>query len=271
MRGERAVEARNLPCDANLRQVVRTEGMATKSKKAPYTLDQARQDVLEKLRGAGAKGGSPPAAKTEPKRSLLLQAVEELETERAIFADRTVKKPKFFLIEFAPTAESVAGKIEQLAALKHPELLGLPELKKAAKKLEQTFFAEAIQQLESSRRLLKLRRKTAALYAHGESLRGALGEARNSAPSSSAPFAEQAVRKAYRELLRDTGFPDVEISALQAATGAPMEPLKEWLRAEHRHGRAVFGLGDWSLASEQARAGVIELRGDRYLVVRLEE
>jgi hypothetical protein len=48
-----------------------------------------------------------------------------------------------------------------------------------------------------------------------------------------------------------------------------MEALKSWLLAEHQHGRAVFGLGDWSLADAETRAGLIELRGDRYLFVRL--
>ena len=243
--------------------------MATKSKKAPFTLEQARSAVVEKLRAFGAKGGSPPAAKPEPKRSLLLQAVADLEAEQLIFADRTGSKPKFFLSEFAPSAGGVAAKIEQLAASKHPELLALPELKKAATKLEQSFFSEAIQQLEAARRLLRFRRKTTAVYAHGDSIRSALGEA--AAAPNNPTISPEAVRDAYHELVRRTGFPDVEIAALQSAAHAPLDTLKEWLRAEHRSGRAVFGLGDWSLASESVRAAVIEMRGERYLLVRLEE
>src|SRR5260221_4040307 len=81
---------------------------------------------------------------------------------------------------------------------------------------------------------------------------------------------DSTVRRSYEDLVRLAGFPDVEIATLQRQSGVPMAALKEWLLAEHQGGRAIFGIGDWSLADEATRAGVIELRGDRYLLVRLE-
>ena len=78
------------------------------------------------------------------------------------------------------------------------------------------------------------------------------------------------IRRTYHDLVRLSGFPDVEIAALQRHAGVPMGALKDWLLTEHQHGRATFSTGDWSLASETVRAGVIDMRGERYLLVHLE-
>lgn len=235
--------------------------------KISFSLEQARSLALGKIGAKGAKGSGSPvsAAMKEPKRSLLEKALADLESERAIFVERSGKKPLFLLAEFAPNTHTVSIKVDQLAAQKHPELLTAIQLKKAAGKIEQAFFSTALEALEESRGLLRLLRGKSVLYAHGASLRAFLG-----VPEASTELDPDAVAQAYGELVRSTGFPDAEIAALQRAVGFPMDALKEWLRSENRHGRAIFGLGDWSLADESTRAGVIEMRGDRYLLVRLE-
>jgi hypothetical protein len=239
--------------------------------KAPFTLEAARAEVLAKMSKAGAKGAtSPVTAKTqEPKRSLYGQALDALEAESAIYVDRSKAKPKYFACEHAPSVPRAAGKMEQLAARQHPALLTAPELKKALNANEKTLAAKAVESLEADRRLVKLIRKTSSVYAHGDSLRAMLG-AGLQAEVPLAKVSGGAVRQSYENLVRLTGFPDVEIAALQRQSGVSMAALKDWLLAEHRAGRAIFGLGDWSLADEATRAGVIDLRGDRYLLVRLE-
>lgn len=240
-----------------------------RSSKSPPTLAEVREEVLRKIAAKAEKGASSPItpAIREPKRALLAQALADLEAERAIFVDRTAAKPKFFVIDFAPSAAGAAGKIERFAALRHPALLTAAELKKALTKLEQMIFAEAFERLGSSRRLLRLVRGKFVVFAHGDSLRGMLGD---NIPAAAAPVSAEEIHRAYEDLVRLTGFPDVMVAALQRQSGVEMPRLKEWLLAEHRAGRAVFGLGDWSLADDASRAGVIELRGDRHLLVRLE-
>jgi hypothetical protein len=77
-----------------------------------------------------------------------------------------------------------------------------------------------------------------------------------------------AVAEAYRQLVHKTGFPDVEIAEL-ANTGAfPLEAFKEFLHAENAVGRAIFSLGDWSLASESTRAGAVVVGDQPHLLVR---
>ena len=47
-----------------------------------------------------------------------------------------------------------------------------------------------------------------------------------------------------------------------------MAQLKDLLRKERDAGRVVLSIGDWSIATEEERQGVIEMHGDRYLQVR---
>lgn len=246
-----------------------------RSAKAAFSLEAARTDVLAKITKAGAKGtGSPFLASTkEPKRSLYVQALGALEAEGAIHVNRSKDKPKYFSIEFAPSVAGAANKIEQLAARQHPRLLTATELKKALAKNESALLPQALELLENEKRLAKLSRMTAMVYAHGDSLRAMLGmsEPKTLAFHAIDAVSSEAVRQAYDDLVRLSGFPDVEIATLQRHSRVPMARLKDWLLDEHKNGRAVFGIGDWSLADEQTRSGVIDMRGDRYLLVRLED
>jgi hypothetical protein len=249
-----------------------SEVQQKKSRKtaAPFTLGQAREEVLAKLRKAEGKGaGSFFTAKTATeKRELLAQALLDLEVEGAISADRRKAKPKFFLPEFAPKLPdlaSVAAKLAQFAAAQYPQLLSGPELKRALAKEDAPVFNQALEALVQTRALVKLMRKATAFYISG----AALGIASEAARAAQALAAPERIRESYRELARDTGFPAVAIASLQRTSGVPMEELKRWIMVEQRHGRAVLSFGDWSLADEAKRAGAIELGGDRYLLVRL--
>jgi hypothetical protein len=239
--------------------------------KVPFTLETALVDVLAKVAKAGAKGSNSPvtAATKEPKRSLYAQALEALEAERKIYVDRSKAKPKYLSIEFAPSVDEAATKMEQLAARHHPALLTFAELKKALGTNEQAMAIEALGTLEADRRLVKFFRKTSTFYACGDSLRAIL-EVHVRGLAVSTEISGDAVRRSYKDLVRLRGFPDVEIATLQRHSGLPMAALKDWLLAEHQNSRANFGTGDWSLSSEATRAGVIDMRGERYLLVRLE-
>jgi hypothetical protein len=88
------------------------------------------------------------------------------------------------------------------------------------------------------------------------------------APPAPPAFSPARVRDAYQALMRRSGFPAVSISRLASEAGAGLEALKAFLREEYTAGRIVLSLGDWSIASEEDRRGVIELHGQRYLQVR---
>lgn len=248
-----------------------------RSAKVAFTLEAARAEILGKVVKVGVKGTGTPfsAAAKKPKRSLYDQALRALDAEGAIYVDRSKEKAKYFSSEFAPSVGGAANKIEQLAARKHPALLTSADLKKALSKNESAMLGPAMELLETEKRLVKLLRKTSVVYAHGDSLRAMLGESVTNAQPAPSPgvVSGESIRRAYRDLARLSGFPAVEIAALQRHAGISMSTLKDWLREEHRRGRAVFSAGDWSLADEQTRAGLIEIEGrnERYLNVQLED
>jgi hypothetical protein len=236
-----------------------------------FTIGNAREKISEKLRKAAGKGAATfvTASAAPEKRAVFDQAVGEMISEKRVVLNSSTAKPKYYLPEFAPSPSKAAEKIEQFAAIQHPLVLALAGFKKALAADEKPFLAEAIQSLEAEKRLLQLRCGRSLVFAHADSLRAMLGISAGSGPARSVDPAT--MREAYLALVRRTGFPDVEISALQRETGIDMAALKAWLLAEREQGRANLYLGDWSLADERKRAGAIELRGERYLLVRLEE
>ena len=73
---------------------------------------------------------------------------------------------------------------------------------------------------------------------------------------------------AYRKMVQSEGYDDVEISRLAMAAGVPLDDLKVFILKLGRLGFAVLSLGDWSLSSEDVRAGAIEVHGRPNLLVR---
>ncbi|MDQ3622357.1 MAG: hypothetical protein M3463_07705 [Verrucomicrobiota bacterium] len=240
-------------------------------RRTTFTAGQARERILTKLRAAGAKGAPAlfSARTPESRRAVLEETLAALESERAIAVDRGKARARYYLPEFAParpTLESVCARLEQIAAVKHPHLLSASELKRGLLKTEQPLFEKACYWLETQRQLVKLLRGKTALFACAGSLRFFLGEA-----ASEDGIHPERIREAYRTLAARTGFPAVEIAALQRATGAPLDALRPWLLDEYRQGRAVFSSGDWSLAEEATRAAALQVGDARYLLVRLQE
>jgi hypothetical protein len=228
--------------------------------------------MLERAARAGAKGATSPVTSrtNDQKRLLYGQALEALEAERAVYVDRSKAKPRYFSREYAPTMEGAAAKMEQLAARRHPALVTMVELKKGLSANEKTLVTQALESLEIGKRIVKFIHGKSVLFAHGDSLRALLGTERQPVRAVAAA-SDEAIRHAYENLVRLKGFPFVEIAALQHHSEVPMPALKDWLLALHRRGLANFGSGDWSLSDEETRAGVIEMRGERYLLVRLED
>jgi len=84
-------------------------------------------------------------------------------------------------------------------------------------------------------------------------------------------LSREQVLAAYRKVKACVGFSNVEICEILKELGVKMTMLKAFLLEESRQGRAVLSLGDWSLSSEETRAAAIEIQGNRYLLVRLNE
>jgi len=248
-----------------------------------------REAILIKLRKGGVKG--VPALSTRSASANARTAIEKdvaaLESEGEIVVDRNGAKPKYYLKEFAPqlpNLERVCARLEEIATAKYPEIFSESELKKELSKGEATLLGRAIYWLENQREIVRLRHGASTFFTSARALHSAAGgelavmAGAASFPkgaASSEPVATSEgldagrIREAYRVLAEHSGFPSVKIAALQRESGAALTVLHRWLMEEHQQGRAVLSFGDWSLSDEAARVAAIELRGERYLLVKL--
>jgi hypothetical protein len=241
------------------------------AKTKPFGAEEARAEVLEKLQQAAAKGkpgfftDKTPAAKREAYET----ALQALEQEQFVFADRSKAKPRYYLAEFqpkGPTPEAVSRKLAAFAAAAHPAVFGQTELKRGLDPKEKPLFPRALDLLLKGREFLALTSGKKELYLHLPSV----GHIANVAPAQPA-LDPQALRSAYQRLVAQTRFPAVEIAALQRATGIPVAELQSWLLQEYQSGRVVLSSGDWSLSDPETRAGAIQHGGERFLLVRFQE
>ena len=74
--------------------------------------------------------------------------------------------------------------------------------------------------------------------------------------------------EAYQRVSQRIGYSNIPIYELQRESRIRPDQLKALILEESRKGNAVLSLGDWSLSSDAVRSAAIEIRGDRYLLVR---
>ena len=155
-----------------------------------------------------------------------------------------------------------------------PALWKRAELGRRLPAAERPVLDAALARLQAERQLLALTQGKTVVYLFTGPLRAWLaGGAVVVQTPAPTPGEAEMLDDAYRRLVRESGgFPDVQISTLQAALGPAAEAgtLGTELLARWRRGQATLSLGDWSLAGEDARAAAVELNGEKYLLVRLE-
>jgi hypothetical protein len=247
------------------------------SAKPPLTIEAASEKILADLQKKGAKGASSLYTKAQAKNAAVFEAALALltnEQQPEVFVDRRGPKPKYFLWAFRPkppTAETVAAKLLPFLQAEHPRIHSKKTLNTTAMKNqfgltkeEAPLLSAALQSLCDVGSLTPLEYPTKPAIM----LYLAATAAPPAAPAAAPAFAPERIREAYRSLTSRSGFPAVSIAKLAAEAAADLDALKAFLREEYRTGRIVLSLGDWSIASEDDRRGVIELHGQRYLQVR---
>lgn len=172
-----------------------------------------------------------------------------------------------------PTIEAVAARLAALCPVgEPPKLWKEAELKRQLPAKERPLSAAALARLGEERQVLVLPQGKTAGYLFAGPLREWLAGG-GGAEVPVAPPPPEDVPAVYARLVRQSGgFPDVKIAALRAALDpAAVGALAERLIALWREGRATFSQGDWSLADDASRNAAVELSGERYLLVRLDE
>lgn len=178
-----------------------------------------------------------------------------------------------------PTPEAVAARLLGSLPVGEPPMLWKEaDLKRRLTTAERPQFAAALAALREGRQALALAQGKSTLYLFAEPLREWLTEAGGAGktaggPPDVPPAGPEGLLGVYTRLVQGSGgFLDVKIAGLRAALGpAEGDALPARLVALWREGRATFSQGDWSLADEATRAAAVEVAGERYLLVRLEE
>lgn len=241
----------------------------------------AGEVVLERLREAGAAG--------LPKGKLLARlgsrgegALKDLLAAGRVANLGSRARPRFVLFEHFRPLERALEHIERQALSPKAGGEGTVALftqKQLARGLTgepKKKIPEAFARLFAERALLRFRRGRNLYLAHRDQLHrllareGRQGIPRAAEPSPPVAVEREVVLSAYRRLKEKSGFSHVEIAALAREAGCPLASLKAFILAESRAGRAVLGLGDWSLSTEETRAGAVELLGRPHLLVSFE-
>ncbi len=242
---------------------------------------EAGELVLERLEAAGA-AGLAKGKLLERLGSRGERALKELLAAGRVANLGTRTRPRFVLPEHYRPVERACEAIEKkaLSPKTAPEgpiaLFTRAELTRGLTGEPKKKIPEALARLFAAGRLLRFKRGRLVYLVHREHLQrlfpqeGRPATPRAPAPSPPVVVDREAVLSAYRRLREKSGFSHVKIAALAREAGCPLAPLKEFIVSEGRAGRAVLGLGDWSLSDEETRAGAIELFGRPHLLVSFE-
>jgi hypothetical protein len=255
---------------------------------AQQSLELKKGEILGKLRAAGASGLGKGGLGIKDAKGPGGRALKALEQERKVANLGTPKKTRYVLAEFYKPLELACGRIEWNAKKAGSsrsgilELLSRKDLEKGCEGQIRKKVDEAIDWLVREQRLFRFRRSRFIFFVHAEKLRGtapgipseepagAVADVPAGLPPVPAGLDRGELLAAYQRLARRLGYSNVEISGLRREAGCSMDSLKRFLLEESRKGRAVLSLGDWSVSSEETRAGAIELFGKPHLLVRLD-
>jgi hypothetical protein len=250
---------------------------------AVFKLEFHKEKILQKLTAAGPAGLTKSKLGIKDPGSASGRALKELEKDRQIGNLGSVNKTWYVLNEHFKPLEIACERIKAAAlALKTPkpdttELLSRKDLVKGCTGEVRKKVEEALERLVRQRALLKMRRGRTVYFVHAESLRHLVPPADAVPPDApreiqpTAALDRGLVMQAYQRVSRRTGYSNISISELQQESGLPLEQIKAFILEESRNGNAVLSLGDWSLSSEATRSAAVDIRGDRYLLVRFKD
>lgn len=258
----------------------------SESRPAPGDSAEAERAGMESQSQIASPEPATPAAEAqaEPEKPEAVQPASDplsLTESEARMVGQSSREPASWIIRNKETGEvmaetrqrSVAEKVnkakyEAVPSERHMREMNDPSTpahKWANRSTEDTLYAAKAKTAtqKEAERLARLRETRAGFAAE-------TGTAPKAAPQPhilTKPEGRSAIN-AYHHLARTTGFPAVSIADLADQSGVPLDRLKQQLLRSQKAGSVVLSTGDWSLASDKQRAGVIEDKGQKMLQVR---
>ncbi|MCP4115111.1 MAG: hypothetical protein GY737_06815 [Desulfobacteraceae bacterium] len=238
-------------------------------------IKEQKANILKLLELAGVKGLNKSGLKIKSSK-VKKQALMELENERKIANLEGRNRYLYVLKEFDTPLEMACDRVEEILSSQGSKLLSKKQLMtqcgkgspgKVKKELER-----AIDWLIKDNRLMKLQHGSSIFHLHVSSVSRFFPSTDQGFKSlSEKPRTDMDRKKvlgAYRKIVSQTGYSNVEIHRLKQELGVGMDLLEPFLLNESKLGTAVLSFGDWSLSSEEIRSGSIEIDGTPHLLVR---
>ncbi|MDQ6976174.1 MAG: hypothetical protein Q9M22_06400 [Mariprofundaceae bacterium] len=238
-------------------------------------LPQNQEYILQLLMPAAEQGLTTGKLKLGAKESPRRQALKQLLHEKSIGNLGSATRARYVLARFFhPQQHAEAWLKEKVSAINGQSTIRLANQTKLLKELPIGSIRQsgraAADHLVATGGLVRLHFGASIFLLDPTYCR----DAGTNAATPQAPKQEDNTRDttqlmaAYTTLAAQTGFSNVEIYALQQASGWSLAALQAHLLLMCREGKAVLSTGDWSLSSTEVRSAVIEVNGQQRLLVR---
>lgn len=225
--------------------------------------DALPNKILARLTEAGTSGLAtsklPGAGKYRK------EVLDQLLADRRIGNLGTENKACYVLAEHYKPLELAAAHVEGKATAGRVTVYTLSKLEAGSAGEVRNQVRKAVETLTKQRVLLRIRPGKTDYWLHVASIRPLLEKEH----TSTAELSPKSLAGAYARATKAVGFADIPIALLKRESGMELEPLHQALLELSRSGKAVLSLGDWSLSSEEERAGALCLDGRQYLQVRM--
>ena len=232
------------------------------------SIESYQEDIIVQIKKSGTNGLTKTALKLGKPSSQKYLAFKALEKQKSVINLGTEKIARYFLPDIDPfelACERIDAKAQDMTLYTRSELA-----KGCSGKLSE-YAEKALDWLIRDQKLIKFPRKRQKTFyfIHISAIQRVMPSVQG--VQRQAPTLERdLVIAAYQRVKERVRFSNVEISELQKELGIDIETLKIFLRDESRKGTAILTLGDWSLSSEDIRAGAVYIDGDNrpHLLVR---
>lgn len=225
------------------------------------------QEILQRLDEAGVEGLPKSKLIGNDPEKLKTKALESLLKRREIVNLGSDSRTRFILARYFQPLELAYTHIETQSRLNGIKLGSKSSLTEKLKSAFKPKADEALKLLVQEGKLIKLSYAGKPVYLHVTALPPSRSVTQ---PSTEAPSAT-AISKAYRETVAEFGYPDVLIHEVFLRLGGDLEAFKSALKQACQEGRAVAGIGDWSLSSPEERATALYINGHPHLRIRIQE
>lgn len=241
---------------------------------------ECEKRIRERLSRAGAAGLTTTGLKlggaSSKKGKVCRQVLKRMAGQREIRNLGSAGRPRYVIAEHFKPLEIAYERIEQRAREAGEQLRSRSRLTAGLTGAVGKKAGEALRLLVDEGALVRLKWAGKPVFVHVTALPmvqgGDAGPRVEDTPGAGQSVPDEAaIKRAYKETVKEFGYPDVVIHEVYLRLGGELEPFKKALLEACRAGRAVPNVGDWSLSSPEERKAALYIKGHPHLRIRFKE